>query len=202
MRRAPIEELVVATHNAGKLAELRALLAPYRVKVVSSGELCLPEPEETENSFLGNARIKAHAAAQASGHVALGDDSGLEVDALKGAPGVYTANWAEIDGRRDFSHAMRLTHSKLLERRASEPWTARFRCTLVLAWPDGEEESFEGTVEGTLVWPPRGKEGHGYDPMFQPSGHDQTFAEMHELEKNRISHRARAIAALIERCFT
>ena len=202
MQRAPIEELVVATHNSGKLAEMRALLAPYRVKVLSAGELGLAEPEETENSFLGNARIKAHAAARASGRVTLGDDSGLEVDALDGAPGVYTANWAEIDGRRDFSHAMRLTHRKLIKRRADEPWTARFRCTLVLAWPDGEEASFEGSIEGMLVWPPRGIEGHGYDPMFQPLGHAQTFAEMPEDEKNRISHRARAIAALIERCFT
>ncbi len=202
MQRAPIEELVVATHNSGKLAEMRALLAPYRVKVLSAGDLGLAEPEETENSFLGNARIKAQAAARASGRVTLGDDSGLEVDALDGAPGVYTANWAEIAGRRDFSHAMRLTHRKLIERRADEPWTARFRCTLVLAWPDGEEASFEGSVEGTLVWPPRGIEGHGYDPMFQPIGHDRTFAEMPEEEKNLISHRARAIAEMIDRCFT
>ncbi len=202
MRRFPIERLVVATHNAGKLAEFRALLAPFDVAVVSAAELGLPEPEETEATFRGNARIKARAAARASGLVALGDDSGLEVDALDGAPGVFTANWAEIDGRRDFAHAMRRTHDELIARNAPEPWRARFRCTLVLTWPDAQEEVFEGAVEGCLVWPPRGKEGHGYDPMFQPKGHEETFAEMPEAEKNAISHRACAISEMVQRCFT
>lgn len=202
MRRFAAEKLVIATHNAGKLAEMRALLAPLGVDVVSAGELGLPEPEETESNFLGNARIKAHAAAKATDLPALGDDSGLEVAALDGAPGVYTANWAEVDGKRDFGHAMRRTHDSLLSRSAAPPWRARFCCTLVLAWPDGHEEAFAGTVEGTLVWPIRGREGHGYDPMFQPAGHDLTFAEMTEVQKNAISHRARAVSAMLAGCFT
>ena len=202
MRRFAAEKLVIATHNAGKLAEMRALLAPLGVDVVSVGALGLPEPEETETTFLGNARIKAHAAAKATGLPALGDDSGLEVAALDGAPGVYTANWAEVDGKRDFGHAMRRTHDALLARSVTPPWWARFCCTLVLAWPDGHEEAFVGTVDGTLVWPIRGKEGHGYDPMFQPAGHDLTFAEMTDGQKNAISHRARAVSAMLAGCFT
>nr|WP_280859684.1 RdgB/HAM1 family non-canonical purine NTP pyrophosphatase [Pararhodobacter sp. SW119] len=195
-------KLVVATHNAGKMAEMRALFGPYNLGLVSAAELELPEPEETEANFLGNARIKANAAARATGLVALADDSGLEIDALDGAPGVYTANWAEVGGKRDFGHAMRRTHEELSRRGAAEPWRARFRCTLVLAWPDGHEEAFEGSVDGSLVWPIRGKEGHGYDPMFLPDGSALTFAEMPETEKNRISHRSRAFAGLIHACFT
>jgi len=202
MRRFSGDRLVVATHNAGKMDEMRALFAPLAVGVVSAGELALDEPVETESSFLGNARIKAHAAARTTGLVALGDDSGLEVEALGGAPGVYTANWAEVDGKRDFGHAMRRTHDELVARRAPEPWLARFRCTLVLAWPDGHDEVFEGVIDGRLVWPIRGREGHGYDPMFEPAGSDRTFAEMTEAEKNAVSHRARAVAAMIARCFT
>lgn len=201
-RRLSGDRILFATHNRGKLDEMRALLEPHGVFVVSAGDMGLPEPDETEDSFVGNARIKAHAAAKATGLVALSDDSGLCVDALDGAPGVYTADWAEGDGGRDFGRAMRRTHEALLARGASEPWTASFRCVLVVAWPDGEDAVFEGVVSGRLVWPVRGKTGHGYDPMFVPDGHDQTFAEMQPSAKNLISHRAKALAALQSACFT
>lgn len=201
-RRFAGGRLVAATHNAGKLDEIRGLLAPYPVEVVSAKELGLDEPEETETTFVGNARIKAHAAARASGLPALADDSGIEVDALDGAPGVYTADWATLpDGSRDFVHAMTRTWAELEERHAQAPRMARFRCTLVLAWPDGQDAVFEGAVEGQCVWPMRGAQGHGYDPMFQPDGQPLTFAEMDPAEKNRISHRARAFARLVEGCF-
>lgn len=201
-RRFAGGRLVAATHNAGKLDEIRGLLAPYPVEVVSAKELGLDEPEETETTFVGNARIKAHAAARASGLPALADDSGIEVDALDGAPGVYTADWATLPDRsRDFVHAMTRTWAALEERHAQAPRTARFRCTLVLAWPDGQDAVFEGAVEGQCVWPMRGAQGHGYDPMFQPDGQPLTFAEMDPAEKNRISHRARAFARLVEGCF-
>ena len=201
MRRFSGGRLVAATHNAGKLEEIRALLAPYPVAVVSAAELGLAEPEETEATFVGNARIKAQAAARASGLPALADDSGIEVDALGGAPGVLTADWAAVPGGRDFERAMRRTWAALEAAEAPEPRTARFRCTLVLAWPDGHDEVFEGAVEGRCVWPMRGRQGHGYDPMFQPDGQALTFAEMDPAEKNRISHRARAFARLVEGCF-
>ncbi|MCC5986601.1 MAG: non-canonical purine NTP pyrophosphatase [Pararhodobacter sp.] len=194
----PGTRLLVATHNAGKLEEMRALLAPLGLGVVSAGELGLDEPEETEDSFLGNARIKAHAAALATGLPALADDSGLEVAALDGAPGVRTADWAETPTGRDFGLAMRCTHAALVARGAAQPWRARFRCTLVLAWPDGREAVFEGSAVGQLVWPIRGAEGHGYDPMFLPDGESETFAEMSAASKNAISHRAQALAALVE----
>jgi len=202
MRKFDGDKLLIATHNAGKLEEMRALFAPTGIAVVSSKMLSLPEPEETESTFLGNARIKAHAAARASGLVALGDDSGLEVDALDGQPGVYTADWAETPAGRDFAMAMSKVHDALIAADAVEPWTARFRCTLVLAWPDGHEEVFEGAAEGKLIWPIRGVEGHGFDPMFVPDGNARTFAEMRHDEKNRISHRARAMSALLAHCFT
>lgn len=202
MRKFEGSRLLVATHNAGKLEEMRALFGPLGLEVASSGELGLPEPEETEDTFLGNARIKAHAAATATGLVALGDDSGLEVEGLGGKPGVYTANWAETPNGRDFAMAMHKVHEALIGAGASEPWRARFRCTLVLAWPDGHEEVFEGKADGALVWPIRGTEGHGFDPMFVPEGQNRTFAEMSHEEKNRISHRARAIEALVAGCFT
>jgi XTP/dITP diphosphohydrolase len=199
-RRFTGERLVVATHNPGKLAEITALFAGRPVEVVSAGALGLPEPAETETSFLGNARIKAHAAARASGLPALADDSGIEVDALGGAPGVHTADWAETPGGRDFVQAMTRTWGELEARGAPEPRTARFRCTLVLAWPDGHDEVFEGAVEGRVVWPMRGDRGHGYDPMFLPDGHCVTFGQMDPGLKNRISHRARAFARLVEGC--
>ncbi len=199
-RRLEAGRLVVATHNAGKLEEIRHLLAPYPITVVSAGELGLPEPEETENTFLGNARIKAHAAAAASGLPALADDSGIEVDALDGAPGVHTADWAETPHGRDFVQAMTRTWEALEARNAPYPRTARFRCTLVLAWPDGVEEVFEGKIEGQCVWPMRGEQGHGYDPMFQPAGMDITLGEMDRWEKNRISHRGDAFRKMVAAC--
>jgi XTP/dITP diphosphohydrolase len=199
-RRLVEPRLVVATHNRGKLAEIRALIGDRPVELVSAGALGLPEPAETETSFLGNARIKAHAAARATGSPALADDSGIEVDALGGAPGVHTADWAETPNGRDFRLAMTRTWEALEAAGAPEPRTARFRCTLVLAWPDGHDEVFEGTVEGRCVWPMRGTEGHGYDPMFQPDGQDVTLGQMTAAEKNRISHRARAFERLVAAC--
>jgi XTP/dITP diphosphohydrolase len=193
---------VLATHNSGKLAEIAALLAPFPVEVVSAGALGLPEPAETETTFIGNARIKAHVAASASGLPALADDSGIEVDALGGAPGVHTADWAELaGGGRDFAQAMRRTWAELERAGAPLPRTARFRSTLILAWPDGHEEVFEGAVEGQCVWPMRGDRGHGYDPMFLPDGYALTFGEMDPAEKNRISHRAVAFGRLVAACF-
>ncbi len=195
-------QLVLATHNQGKLEEIADLLEPFGVSVMSAGSLGLPEPEETEDSFVGNARIKAHAAAQASGLPALADDSGITIDALEGAPGVYTANWAETPAGRDFAMAMRLTWDRLEAAGAAYPRRAQFRCTLVLAWPDGHDEVFEGVMPGQIVWPMRGDQGHGYDPIFQPDGRDLTFGEMDRWEKNRISHRADAFRKLVAECFT
>lgn len=200
-RRFEGSELLVATHNAGKLEEMVALFDPKGVSVVGAAEKGLIEPEETETTFVGNARIKAHAACKATGLPALSDDSGIEVFALDGAPGVYTADWAETPNGRDFMKAMTRTHDELLAAGASKPWAAQFCATMVLAWPDGHDEVFVGKVRGTLVWPVRGALGHGYDPMFQPDGYDTTFAEMDQAEKNSISHRADAFAKLIESCF-
>ena len=197
MRKFTGDRLLLATHNAGKLEEMRALLAPKGITVVGAAEMGLPEPEETEATFVGNARIKAHAAAKATGLPALADDSGIEVDGLGGAPGVHTADWATTPRGRDFGLAMERTWAALEEAEAPYPRTARFRATLVLAWPDGHDEVFEGTAEGEVVWPRRGAEGHGYDPMFQPAGETRTFAEMGAEEKNRISHRADAVRGLL-----
>jgi XTP/dITP diphosphohydrolase len=192
--------LVIATHNSGKLREFAELLARFPVEPLSAGGLGLPEPDETGTTYAENARLKADAAARASGLPALADDSGIEVDALGGAPGVHTADWAETPGGRDFVQAMTRTWGELEARGAPEPRTARFRCTLVLAWPDGHDEVFEGAVEGRVVWPMRGDRGHGYDPMFLPDGHCVTFGQMDPGLKNRISHRARAFARLVEGC--
>jgi XTP/dITP diphosphohydrolase len=194
-------KIVIATHNKGKLAEFAALLAPYGVEAVSAGELGLPEPAETETSFAGNARIKAHSAMTASGLIAVSDDSGLCVQALGGEPGVHTADWAGPD--RDWNRAMRLVEEKLQARGATSPAKRRayFSCTLCVMWPDGEERIFEGRAEGTLAWPPRGALGHGYDPMFVPDGESRTFAELAPEEKNRISHRAKALEKLVRDLF-
>lgn len=200
--RFQAERLLIATHNRGKLAEMAALLAPYGVSVVGAAELGLAEPAETETSFIGNARIKAHAAAKATGLPALADDSGICVEALGGAPGVYTADWAETPQGRDFTLAMTRTWAECDAVNAPLPRRAKFCATLVLAWPDGRDQVFEGAVAGQLVWPMRGAEGHGYDPMFQPDGYDITFAEMDPAEKNRISHRADAFRKFVEGCFT
>ncbi|SEG32354.1 XTP/dITP diphosphohydrolase [Thalassococcus halodurans] len=190
------KRLLVATHNAGKLEEMKALFAPFGVEVVGAKEMNLPEPEETGTTFVENARIKAHAAAKATGLPALSDDSGIEVDALDKAPGVYTADWSETPNGRDFVMAMTKTHDLLVAKGAPEPWTARFCCTLVLAWPDGHDEVFPGVMEGKVVWPMRGDQGHGYDPIFVPEGYDITFGEMDRWEKNEISHRADAFRKL------
>ena len=176
-------------------------LEPFGIEVRSAAEFDLPEPEETETTFVGNARIKAHAAARATGLPALADDSGIEVDALERAPGVYTADWAETGAGRDFVMAMERAHRELVQRQAPQPWRARFRATMVLLHPDGTEAVFEGDMPGQLVWPIRGKDGFGYDPMFVPEGFDITFAEMDRWEKNKISHRGRAVEMFVKGCF-
>ncbi len=201
MRRFTGDKLVIASHNAGKLREIADLLAPFGVETVSAGDLGLAEPAETEDSFAGNARIKAHFAARESGLPALSDDSGIMVDALDGAPGVYTADWAETPNGRDFPMAMKKVWDLLEAKRAPEPRTARFCCTLCLAWPDGHDELFEGKVEGRLVWPMRGDLGFGFDPVFLPEGEEQTFGEMDPARKHAMSHRARAFAKMIAACF-
>lgn len=202
MRKFADKTLVVATHNNGKLEEIDALLRPFGIAVTSAGALGLAEPAETATTFVGNARIKAHAAAQATGLPALADDSGIMVDALDGAPGVYTADWAETPTGRDFDMAMRKTWEALEQKAAPYPRTAAFCCTLVLAWPDGHDEVFEGRMPGQIVWPGRGSQGHGYDPIFQPEGYAITFGEMDRWEKNQISHRADAFRKLVVGCFT
>lgn len=199
-RRLEGPRLVAATHNRGKVEELAALLAPWPVALVPAADLGLPEPEETEESFVGNARIKAHAAARASGLPALADDSGIEIDGLGGAPGVHTADWAEGPGGRDFVRAMTQAWESLEAAQAPYPRTARFRCALVIAWPDGHDEVFEGRIEGECVWPMRGDKGHGYDPMFRPAGREMTLGEMDRWEKNRISHRGDAFAKFVAAC--
>ena len=177
------------------------MLAPYGVNLSSNADHGLPEPEETEETFVGNARIKAHAAAKATGLPALADDSGIEIDGLGGRPGVHTADWAETPQGRDFVMAMERTWAELEAVAAPEPRTAQFCCTLVLAWPDGRDEVFEGRMPGQIVWPMRGDQGHGYDPIFQPDGQSLTFGEMDRWEKNQISHRADAFAKLMKGCF-
>ncbi len=195
------DRLLVATHNRGKLEEIADLLRPFNVTVLGAGDLGLPEPEETETTFIGNARLKAHAAAKASGLVALADDSGLAVDALGGAPGVFTADWATTARGRDFKVGMAWVWRELETIHAPEPRRAQFYCTLVLAHPDGQDAVFEGKSPGHLVWPGRGEQGHGFDPIFMPDGHVQTFGEMDRWEKNRLSHRADAFAKLVAACF-
>ena len=201
MRKLSGQNIVIATHNKGKLEEFVELLAPYGVKAQSAGALGLPEPEETETTFRGNAKIKAQSAMQASGLIAIADDSGLCVDALGGAPGVYTADWA--GPTRDWSMAMRLVEEKLQAAGALNPEQrkAQFMCTLCVLWPDGETRFYEGVAPGQLVWPPRGALGHGYDPAFVPDGQLQTFAEMTHDAKNKISHRARALEMLLADLF-
>lgn len=201
MRRFTGNELVVATHNVGKLEEIAALLQPYRITLTSNIDHGLPEPAETELSFAGNARIKAHAAARATGLPALADDSGITVQALGGAPGVQTADWAETGSGRDFRLAMSRVWQELETLGAAEPRSAQFCCALVLAWPDGHDALFTGAMPGRIVWPMRGAQGHGYDPIFQPDGFELTFGQMDRWQKNRISHRAMAFAGLIAGCF-
>lgn len=205
-RRIGSGTLVIATHNAGKLKEISALLEPYGVKCISAGSLGLPEPEETGTTFVQNALLKARAAAEASGLVALADDSGLSVEALDGRPGVYTADWAErqwFEGEpgRDWYMAMGKVEGMLQEKGADVDRSCAFHCVLALAWPDGEQLVYEGTAPGTLTWPPRGAMGFGYDPVFVPAGREETFAEIAPEEKHAISHRADAFAKLVAEQF-
>ena len=206
MRKLLPGKLVIASHNQGKVREIRALLAPFGIEPVSAGDLGLPEPEETGTSFAENALLKAHASAQGSGLPALADDSGLCVAALGGAPGVYTADWAErqpFEGGpgRDWYMAMGKVEGKLAEIGLDADRSAAFVCTLAIAWPDGEEAVFEGRVEGHLTWPPRGTLGFGYDPVFVPAGGEQTFAEIAPEAKHAVSHRADAFAKLVAAVF-
>ncbi len=206
MRTLGPGKLVIATHNAGKLREIRALLAPYGLECVSAGDLGLPEPAETGTTFVENALIKAHAAARAANLPALADDSGLSVAALGGAPGVYTADWAQAAAceggpGRDWYLAMGKVEGKLAELGPAAPRDAWFSCVLALAWPDGSAQVYEGRVDGTLVWPPRGTLGFGYDPVFVMQGDTQTFAELDPEEKHRRSHRADAFAKLVSAQF-
>ena len=188
--------LVIATHNAGKLAEIAALIAPFGLEAVGAAALGLPVPEETAPSFAGNALLKAHAAARAAGLPALSDDSGLEVDALGGLPGVRTADWAETPAGRDWMAGMARVEEALAARGPAVSRAARFVCALALAWPDGREAVFEGECRGRLVWPPRGARGFGFDPMFVAEGEAETFGEMDPARKHAISHRAAAFAKL------
>jgi XTP/dITP diphosphohydrolase len=198
-RLAAGTELVLATHNKGKLAEIDAMLRPYAVNVVSAGDLGLPEPVEDAPDFAGNARLKARAAAEASGRAALSDDSGFCVAALDGAPGVLSARWAGPG--RDFAGAMARVHKEMTEA-GTDDARAWFVCVLCLAWPDGHTELFEGRVDGAAVWPPRGSHGFGYDPMFVPENAALTFGEMTPAEKHARNHRARAFAALLDACLS
>jgi XTP/dITP diphosphohydrolase len=207
VRRLSSDHLAIATHNPGKLAEMRELLAPYGIAATSAGELALGEPDETGTTFTENARIKATAAAAAAQLPALADDSGLVVEALDGAPGVHSARWAGPD--RDFHRAMETIEQQLRARDATMPERRRahFVSALCLAWPDGHTEEFEARVAGTLVWPPRGDRGFGYDPIFLPDGQQRTFGEMSSEEKHGLpprgkglSHRARAFIKLAESC--
>jgi XTP/dITP diphosphohydrolase len=205
-RRLGSETLVIATHNAGKLKEIGALLAPYGLNCISAGSLGLPEPAETGKTFVENALLKAQAAAQGSGLPALADDSGLCVNALDGRPGVYTADWAErqwFEGKagRDWYLAMGKVEGLLAEQGLQVDRSCHFACVLAIAWPDGEHAVYEGRANGTLTWPPRGTMGFGYDPVFVPAGDTQTFAELDPDEKHKISHRANAFAKLVAEQF-
>jgi XTP/dITP diphosphohydrolase len=202
MKKLTPGPLVIASHNEGKVREIRALLAPFGMEPVSAKALDLPEPEETGTTFVANAMLKAQSAADLSGLPALADDSGLVVEALNGEPGVYTANWAETEnGARDWMLAMRKVEDRLQALGPDVSRSAHFTCTLALVWPDGSDLFCEGRVEGTLVWPPRGDKGFGYDPVFVPLGYDQTFGEMDPDAKHAISHRADAFAKLVASAF-
>ena len=193
-------KLVIATHNPGKLREIRELMQPFGIECIGAAELDLPEPEETGTTFVDNADLKARQAADLSGLPALADDSGLAVDALGGRPGIFSARWAEDEaGNRDWMRAMQKIWSELEAAGEDAAHDAHFACALAIAWPnDGQAETFEGRVDGTLVWPPRGDKGFGYDPMFVPSGREQTFGEMEPARKHGMSHRAAAFAKLLQ----
>jgi XTP/dITP diphosphohydrolase len=190
--------LIIASHNPGKVDEITDLLRPLGVTVKSAGDLGLPKPVEEGATFADNALLKAHAAMKATGRPALSDDSGLTVSALGGAPGIYSARWAETPGGGDFAAAMSRVHAEIGD---NGDRSASFICALVLAWPDGHVETFEGRVSGEIVWPPRGTKGFGYDPIFCPTGEDLTFGEINPDEKHTISHRAIAFRKMISACF-
>ena len=196
MRKLTENQIVLASHNKGKLKEITLLLKPFGISVISANDLGLAEPKETENTYTGNARIKAHFAAKNSNKPALSDDSGFSVKILDGAPGVYSADWAETANGRNFSLAMEKVWNKV--QYAEKPCKAKFCCTLCLAWPDGHDEIFEGNVHGEIAWPPRGNNGFGYDPMFIADGMNQTFGEMLPEDKHLISHRADAFNKFIK----
>lgn len=200
MRKLVENKLVLASHNRGKLTEIAELLKPFGKTVVSASDLGFEEPEETETTFEGNARIKAHFAAKSSGLPALSDDSGIEIEALNNAPGVYSADWAETPNGRDFDMAMTKVWNSLEKTKLPSPYKARFVCVLCIAWPGGHDEIFRGTVEGSIVWPMRGTNGFGYDPIFQPMGETRTFGEFDPTEKHAISHRADAFNKLTTDC--
>ena len=210
MRKLAPGKLVIASHNQGKVREIRDLLGPYGIEPVSAAELDLPEPEEIGTTFVDNADLKARQAADLAGLPALADDSGLCVEALDNRPGIFSARWAivdptlapeagpgEVEGDRDFNRAMRRVHDEVEALGPDASRNAHFVCALAVVWPDGRSEWFEGRVDGTLVWPPRGDRGFGYDAMFLPAGHDRTFGEMGPEEKHRISHRADAFRKLV-----
>lgn len=197
IRKLAPGKLVIASHNAGKVREIGALLAEHGIEAISAADLDLPEPEETGTTFVANAELKALQAADLSGLPALADDSWLCVEALNGDPGVYTANWAETPNGRDWTLAMTKVEQALAAKGPEASRAAHFVCVLALAWPDGHVQWFEGRAEGTLTWPPRGDVGFGYDPVFVPAGGDQTYAEMDPAQKHAISHRADAFAQLI-----
>ncbi|MDX3910283.1 MAG: RdgB/HAM1 family non-canonical purine NTP pyrophosphatase [Sphingobium sp.] len=199
IRKLKPGKLVIASHNPGKIREIRALLAPYGIEPVSAADLDLPEPEETGTTFIANAELKAMQAADLSGLPALSDDSGLCVDALLGEPGIFSARWAGPE--KDFGAAMGTVWQKLEATGPDASRSAHFVCALALAWPDGHVEAFEGRVDGTLVWPPRGNNGFGYDAMFVPLGHDVSFGEMDPDAKHAMSHRADAFAKFVAAVF-
>jgi XTP/dITP diphosphohydrolase len=201
IRKLAPGRLVIASHNAGKVKEIAALLRPHGIETVSAAELDLPEPEETGTTFVMNAELKARQAADLSGLPALADDSGLCVEALNGDPGVYTANWAETPSGRDWNLAMQKVEDALAAKGPDASRDAHFVCVLALAWPDGHVEWFEGRADGTLTWPPRGTVGFGYDPVFVPCDHDRTYAELDPAEKHAISHRAAAFRQLVAAVF-
>ncbi len=200
-RRFTDKTLIVASHNQGKVKEISDLLAPFGLEVISAAALNLPEPEETGNSYQENAILKAQAAASAAKLPALADDSGLSVDCLDGAPGIYSARWAQTESGRDFAYAMQKLEDKLQAQAAQEKPRAQFICALCLAWPDGYVDVFEGEVTGHLEFPPRGDKGFGYDPIFVAQGMSETFAEIEPAHKHAISHRADAFAQLVDACF-
>lgn len=196
MRKLTEKEVVLATHNKGKVKEMQAILSPFGVRVLSADDLHLSEPEEDGDTFIANARIKAITAAKESGRPALGDDSGLCVHALGNRPGIYSARYNEPK-KNGFMYAMERLHEELGD---AEDRSAHFACAVVMAWPDGHTEEFEGRINGVLRWPVKGENGFGYDPMFVPDGYDQSFAELDSTVKNKISHRARALKLFTEGC--